>query len=712
MRSNPKPAIRRLWQSPNTRTTKPASTPTRTPTAFRAAAIFFSLLALVTSVTPNKIAQGNEIAKQAQASRDKLAADIAAVESDALRNKLEHTAANKNLAHWYAGEVKIDGQWHTLVEAAKQAATDKQLSEYRQLRSQMADRLADHEKMARWCHKKHLIELARMHWLQILRFDNTHRKALHELGLTWQSGQLLSHDQAELAKQEEKKLFRQQKNWQAKIKKLRIELEQEQDLKVQQVARQELRQIREPAALPALIEEFTKPSPSESTTASRQQELLPILAGIESSEAVNLLAQIAVEDPNPTIRDAAISQLKQKPLGEYVPVLLDNLAMPIESSVQIRSIDNLVVSSYSYAQEKPGGDEYIEDRHSYRRVPVPRYNRVRLYRQSGKYVPARKVKGKEHRVPITPGHGNGIIVTEYESNCNPYPHYRVWKGYGKDYLKTVKEPDRTIPGYTPKKYVGDDYFENPYFAQHQRATVQKSQRQANRNQAQLWERNQHITHKNQRIATALAELTGEPFTDAPKSWWTWWGEYLNQHPDVATQGTRQHLNSALLNQQQRGLSQGTWVWTRQGKLPIETLLPGDFVLAQHPRTGELAFKVVLTIKSPQPMQVTKLDIGDTELHCSPSQVVWTTGSGWKRVSNLTAGQTLHGATSEARVQQVQPTFEINTYDLVVDDFHTFFVGDQGTLVHDASPIQPNHTALPGFSPAAVAEAAKLAALVR
>ncbi|MGA2796833.1 MAG: hypothetical protein ABSE63_04575 [Thermoguttaceae bacterium] len=37
---------------------------------------------------------------------------------------------------------------------------------------------------------------------------------------------------------------------------------------------------------------------------------------------------------------------------------------------------------------------------------------------------------------------------------------------------------------------------------------------------------------------------------------------------------------------------------------------------------------------------------------------------------------------------------------IVDDFHTFFVGDQGILVHDNTPREPTAALVPGLLPQA------------
>jgi len=98
-------------------------------------------------------AQEVDIATEARASRERLAAAIASVDGAELRARLLNSADNPRLTRWYAGEVLIGDQWLTLEQAEQQFANDKQLKAYNALRNQSNDRLTDHEKLARWCKK-------------------------------------------------------------------------------------------------------------------------------------------------------------------------------------------------------------------------------------------------------------------------------------------------------------------------------------------------------------------------------------------------------------------------------------------------------------------------------------------------------------------------------------------------------------------------------
>ena len=102
-----------------------------------------------------------------------------------------------------------------------------------------------------------------------------------------------------------------------------------------------------------------------------------------------------------------------------------------------------------------------------------------------------------------------------------------------------------------------------------------------------------------------------------------------------------------------------------------TVRVGDYVLAQDPDSGELAYQVVLAIAVPQELDVSNLDFADDSLHCAPGHVVWQSGAGWKRVAKVGESDTLHCVKNELRVDQADEAFRIDCYDLIVDDFHTF-----------------------------------------
>jgi hypothetical protein len=73
---------------------------------------------------------------------------------------------------------------------------------------------------------------------------------------------------------------------------------------------------------------------------------------------------------------------------------------------------------------------------------------------------------------------------------------------------------------------------------------------------------------------------------------------------------------------------------------------------------------------------------------------------------LAVGKTLHALSGGVKVESIEKQAEADqlpaefAYNLIVDDFHTFFVGDQGLLVHDNTPREPTAALVPGVLPQA------------
>jgi hypothetical protein len=48
------------------------------------------------------------------------------------------------------------------------------------------------------------------------------------------------------------------------------------------------------------------------------------------------------------------------------------------------------------------------------------------------------------------------------------------------------------------------------------------------------------------------------------------------------------------------------------------------------------------------------------------------------------------------VESVEPATNAETYNLVVADFNTYFIGTNGVLVHDNTPRRPTRCIVPGL----------------
>lgn len=143
---------------------------------------------------------------------------------------------------------------------------------------------------------------------------------------------------------------------------------------------------------------------------------------------------------------------------------------------------------------------------------------------------------------------------------------------------------------------------------------------------------------------------------------------------------------------------GTLVWTATGTRPIEELQVGDQVLAWNEETGEVAPKPITeTFVAPDKelldLGVTGL-VGSEIITTTPGHPFWVEGTGWVSAEALTDDDTLSLTSGpetlmrggEGLVTAFDATPRRGTvHNLTVAEFHTYFVGVSGVLVHNTSP---------------------------
>jgi len=142
---------------------------------------------------------------------------------------------------------------------------------------------------------------------------------------------------------------------------------------------------------------------------------------------------------------------------------------------------------------------------------------------------------------------------------------------------------------------------------------------------------------------------------------------------------------------------GTPIWTEHGLVVVEQIQPGDRVLSKNIDTGELAYKVVLHTTVRESSPITKFTISDETIQATAGHHFWVSGRGWTKTRELAAEQPLHTPTGVIRVASTERAEPVPTYNLVVADFHTYFVGKSAILSHDVLPPKPTNKVVPGLS---------------
>ena len=218
-------------------------------------------------------------------------------------------------------------------------------------------------------------------------------------------------------------------------------------------------------------------------------------------------------------------------------------------------------------------------------------------------------------------------------------------------------------------------------------------------------RNDAIDEINEHIMEGLCTATDLKFGDAPNMWWDWWQDHsgLSAVPTSAKPvvGVVKEENQVNLPPPPRPttscLVAGTPIRTERGLVAVDRIQPGDRVLSKNIETGELDYKVVLHTTVREAFPITKFVVGDETIQATAGHHFWVSGRGWTKTRELAADHPIHTAIGAVRVASTVSAEPAPTYNLVVADFHTYFVGKSGILSHDVLPPKPTNKLVPGLS---------------
>jgi hypothetical protein len=221
--------------------------------------------------------------------------------------------------------------------------------------------------------------------------------------------------------------------------------------------------------------------------------------------------------------------------------------------------------------------------------------------------------------------------------------------------------------------------------------------------------NAWIQRVNHQICWVLRTATGRADLQTPQDWWQWWDSQNGFQPKNSKYCNVQYLQ----NQQPYVIPTdfvvsvdpsnpscfvaGTPVETISGPRLIESVRPGDVMLAQNVNTGELAYRPVIATTVRKASQIIRIStVQDGVLEATVGHAFWIAGEGWVQARHLQSGMCLHTLRGGVCISDVEFVAPQPSYNLVVADFHSYFVGEERALCHDNSQFEPTNCVLPGL----------------
>ncbi|MGN0495921.1 MAG: polymorphic toxin-type HINT domain-containing protein, partial [Lachnospiraceae bacterium] len=131
----------------------------------------------------------------------------------------------------------------------------------------------------------------------------------------------------------------------------------------------------------------------------------------------------------------------------------------------------------------------------------------------------------------------------------------------------------------------------------------------------------------------------------------------------------------------------TLVSTEYGLRPIEDIQVGDYVWSENTETGEKELKKVLSVSVTETTVLVHVYTEDgTEINTTENHPFFVEGKGWCAAAELEHGDVLHTQdgsieiVSDVIIEQLDEAVKV--YNLEIEDSHTYYVSNNGILVHN------------------------------
>jgi hypothetical protein len=566
----------------------------------------------------------------------------------------ESTPYPLDAAFWQAGMVRFEGEWVPLdrldIHASKGDA-----EKYYARRNGLTLDVHGHRAMAKWCKSQGMAELAQAHWYGVLGYSSSDIEARTELGHTLIGNRWFTRQELDSATTEAMAKVDACKKWMPTLSGIVSSIEG-MDTQRRLRAIEELRKIQDPGivhCLDVIVHQVTPETGGH---------LLQAIGKFQTRPACLSLTIIALGDPSSALGLAAIKKLHDYPLEFYVPDLLDLMSTEIE-------LRNRVVT-------RANGELVLQ------------LVQVRELRNNFEQ------KQLDSLLAIGTARPNGFFMNRLAL-------------IGTDSSMAGFVAGGTLDNLFATQMVGTE-------ANRLSTEVSQSVAQANRT----------IQSAQRRIASVLRGVTEKDLDDSPQAWWDWWDRYEDSYEEgpKSTDYSYSEERRTLLYQNRRradiGLSlagptgrrdrnnrtrheclvAGTSIQTQSGLKPIEKIQVGDMVVSQNLGTGELGFKPVLRATERPEAPVCEIGLSNGEsISATLGHRWWVIGRGWVKTKDLQVGNCLRTSTGSISIQTFQVLPSEKTYNLVIDQDHTYFVGQSRLLSFDASEAIPTFQKVPGLA---------------
>jgi pretoxin HINT domain-containing protein len=546
-------------------------------------------------------------------------------------------ATKSDSTWWQSGYVKVDGEWRSVEKSTASSREDGLWAEYRRQRVAALKTADGQFALANWCRSHKLADQEQAHLTQFIQMSEPgrdHGKVYERLGYLRIGHSWLSPRELDELKHQNEERDKHLKLWQPRIEQI-VRLMDGQ-VKQRKVAATRLGEINDSVAIPAIVQ-------AAMASEAFGVAALDHLAKSQGYEASQALAFLAVSSQSPTLRATAIEKLQERRLDDFVPMLLSMMhgSIRVKDAIKNQQPEKLLI--------REDADRIVIVEHAISTGT----DWVYIWSIRRPWI-------------------NGLYPATRE-NMQQWPGSRLNGAQAKlEFARTSSDNSRLQQDYS--------------YAFSSRVD----------------QANDVSESFNQKAGETLAAVSGQQESSNPSFWWTWWSiqtGYQELPKQVVIVRETERKPDRIIGTIQRScLVAGTLVWTDRGFMAVEKIAAGDRVLAKCIESGELAYKPVVHTTVRQPVPVKKFVVNGQPVVASDGHNFWVSGSGWTKTRELIPQQPIHTVVGMARVESVEDEAEpAPVYNLVVADFHTYFVGPAMILSHDVLPTRPTNVKVPGLA---------------
>ena len=117
---------------------------------------------------------------------------------------------------------------------------------------------------------------------------------------------------------------------------------------------------------------------------------------------------------------------------------------------------------------------------------------------------------------------------------------------------------------------------------------------------------------------------------------------------------------------------------------IEDIKAGDIVLSRNVDNGETGYKNVVRTFIIKAARLVRISLPGGMITSTPEHPFWVKGKGWTQSKDLSLKDILvDSSLFDVKIINIEAAeMETAVYNFEVEDWHTYFVGERGILVHN------------------------------